>query len=401
MTILLDKKRKSFGKDISFDDFVELLKSLNVLLNFDNSKIISALKETYSSYYCSTDGKINKDTLKKDVIKRLTFIKSKHYSTDGLKERGFDDDFISKYKRERNKLCVEYWIKKGFSEDYAREQISQNQSKRGKLNKGKTKIIDKEYIESIGVDSVYFFRKRSCWCKEYWINKGYTEDEAKEKISELQKELALRNSIKSPLERKKYNKKCVVYWTNKGYTEDEAKEKISELQKTFSLEKCVNKYGKEDGLKRWKQRQEKWQETLNKKGFHQLGHSKISQELFNEILNHYDTEDKDYVFFEEKNKEYTLKNDNGFFYRYDFCDLNKRKFIEFNGDIYHANPKMFSPLDKPNPFKNKTSEELWKIDEDKKKIAERNGFEELIIWEKDYRENKEKIIKDCLNFLKI
>ena len=115
----------------------------------------------------------------------------------------------------------------------------------------------------------------------------------------------------------------------------------------------------------------------------------------------YPKEEKDFVFFEEKNKEYTLKNDNNFYYRYDFCDLNKRKFIEFNGDIYHANPKMFKPSDKPNPFRNKTAEELWKIDEDKKAIAERNGFKEFVVWEKDYRENKEKIINECLNFLEI
>lgn len=79
--------------------------------------------------------------------------------------------------------------------------------------------------------------------------------------------------------------------------------------------------------------------------------------------------------------------------------MKRRKFIEFNGDIYHANPKIYKEYDKPNPFHNLTSKELWEIDADKKSIAERNGFEELIVWEKDYRENKEKVINECLNFL--
>ena len=200
---------------------------------------------------------------------------------------------------------------------------------------------------------------------------------------------------------KKNSVRCIEYWLKKGYSENDAKEKVAKIQRTFTIEKCIEKYGETEGLKKWKERQEKWQDSLNKIGFHQLGHSKISQELFNEILKKYPKEEKDFVFFEEKNKEYTLKNDNNFYYRYDFCDLNKRKFIEFNGDIYHANPKMFKPSDKPNPFHNKTAEELWKIDEDKKTIAERNGFKEFVVWEKDYRENKEKIINECLNFLEI
>ena len=57
MTILLDKKRKTFGEDLNFNEFVELLKSFNPLLNFKNQKIINALKDCFD-YYCSNDGKI-------------------------------------------------------------------------------------------------------------------------------------------------------------------------------------------------------------------------------------------------------------------------------------------------------------------------------------------------------
>ena len=399
MTILINKERKKFGEDLSFDDFIELLNSLNILLNLKNEKILNALNEYCFKHYCSSNGKINKDTLKKDVIKKIPFIKHNHSSNEGLKERGFDNAFIKQYKRERSKVCIEFWIKKGFTEEYAKEKISEQQSKIGKLNKGKTKIINKEYIESLGLDSKNFFRKRSIWCIEYWLERGFSEKDAKKKISELQTELAKRNLSKTKNERQLYNKKSLVYWTNKGYSEDDAKKIISNSQKTFSLEKCIDKYGDEEGYKKWKERQIKWQESLNKVGFHQLGHSKISQELFNEIIKKYLEDDKDYVFYETKNKEYTLKNSNGFYYRYDFCDLKRRKFIEFNGDIYHANPELYKEIDKPNPFHDKTAKEIWAIDEDKKSIAEKNGFKELVIWEKDYREDKEKIINECIKFL--
>lgn len=398
MTIFLDKKRKSFGTDVEFIDFIDLLKSNNILLNFDNETIILGLKKCFE-YYCSSEGKINKQTLFRDIIKKLSFIKHSHNSREGLKERGFDDDYIDKHIREGNKVCVEHWIKKGYSKDEAEKIISKIQSERGKKIKGKSKIISKEYIESLGIDSKSFFRKRSVWCTEYWVNKGYTDKEAKEKITELQKELANRNASKSKSEHRKNSVRCIEYWISKGYSDKEAKEKVSIVQSTFSLEKCIKKYGEKNGYEKWKKRQIKWQDSLNKTGFHQLGHSPISQELFREIEKHYSKEDRDFLFYETRNKEYTLKNKNGFYYRYDFCDLNKRKIIEFNGDIYHGNPNIFSPNDKPNPFHDRTAKELWEIDKDKKELAEKNGFSELIIWEKDYRENKEKIINECLKFL--
>ena len=399
MTILLDKKRKTFGEDLKFNEFVELLKSFNPLLNFKNPKIINALKDCFD-YYCLNDGKINKLTLIKDVIKKIPFIKHSHNSREGLLERGFDEDFISKYKKERSNFCIEYWLKKGYSEKEGKEIISKMQSERSKKAVGKRPIVNKKYIEALGKDCNKFFRERSVWCVEYWLKRGYSKNDAEKKVSEYQTELAKRNASKSKSERRKNSVRCIEHWLEKGYSEKDAKEKVAEMQSTFSLKKCIKKYGETEGLKRWKERQEKWQDSLNKTGFHQLGYSKISQELFSEILKKYPEEEKDFVFYEDKNREYTLKNDNNFYYRYDFCDLNKRKFIEFNGDIYHANPKMFKPSDKPNPFHDQTAEELWKIDEDKKNIAKRNGFEEFVVWEKDYRENKEKVINECLDFLK-
>ncbi len=401
MTILVDKKRKTFGEDFLFEDFISLLKETKLLLNYENNAILEALKTYCFDFYCQNSGKINKYTIKKEVPKRLPFIKHNHSSIEGLKERGFDDEYINKKNRCNSRFCIEYWTSRGFSDEEAKEKISTLQSSFGKLVKGKSKIIDRALIEQLyGKDKASdFFRKRTMWCKEYWTSRGYSEDEAQEKISQYQKEMSNRNLNKPIVERKKTYARCKEYWVEKGYSEEDAKKKISELQSTFNLNKCIDKYGKEEGYKKWKERQIKWQESLNKVGFHQLGHSKISQELFNEITKKYLEDDKDYIFYETKNKEYTLKNNNGFYYRYDFCDLKRRKFIEFNGDIYHANPKMYKETDKPNPFHDRTAKEIWAIDEDKKHIAEKNGFKELIIWEKDYRDNKEKITNECIKFL--
>lgn len=57
----------------------------------------------------------------------------------------------------------------------------------------------------------------------------------------------------------------IDYWIKKGYSQDEAKQKLSERQSTFSYDKCIEKYGMAEGTKVFKKRQEKWQNTLNSK----------------------------------------------------------------------------------------------------------------------------------------
>lgn len=53
------------------------------------------------------------------------------------------------------------------------------------------------------------------------------------------------------------------YYISRGSTEEEAKQAVRERQITFSLEKCVERYGEELGKLVWKDRQDRWQKTLN------------------------------------------------------------------------------------------------------------------------------------------
>lgn len=55
------------------------------------------------------------------------------------------------------------------------------------------------------------------------------------------------------------------YWLKKGFSEEEAKEKLKERQNTNSLEKFIERYGEVEGPKKWRERQQKWQTTLNSK----------------------------------------------------------------------------------------------------------------------------------------
>ena len=75
-----------------------------------------------------------------------------------------------------------------------------------------------------------------------------------------------------------------------------------------------------------------------------------------------------------------------------------KKIIEFNGDFWHANPKLFKP-DEIIPVLNVTAQEKQEFDKKKKMLAESNGYDVLVVWESDYRKDPESVLKKCLSFL--
>lgn len=64
-------------------------------------------------------------------------------------------------------------------------------------------------------------------------------------------------------------------------------------------------------------------------------------------------------------------------YLFDFC-YKDSKLIEFNGDYWHVNPKIYNE----NSFikaKNKNAKQIWEYDKQKTNTAISQGFEILII----------------------
>jgi len=88
-----------------------------------------------------------------------------------------------------------------------------------------------------------------------------------EKHSKEQIENAKKKAIESSLanENNATHSTKLQWWIDRGFTEEEAKVKLSKRQTTFSKEKCIEKHGNEEGLAKFNKRQEKWQETLNNK----------------------------------------------------------------------------------------------------------------------------------------
>lgn len=244
----------------------------------------------------------------------------------------------------------------------------------------------------------------------FYLNKGFTEEEAIKKISELQLNSHNKRVIDEKNNPEKYKgilKNQIEYWTKRGFSEKEAIENVSKFQTTFSKKICIEKYGEEIGLEIFSNRQSKWQNTLinlpnyddivKRKTEFLSGYSKISQLLFWEI---YDLlEENNNLYFKELNKEFKIYIKNTF-YSFDFVDSSKKKCIEFNGDIWHGNPFLFSNETFNFPFdKTITLESIWEKDIVKINSLCQRGYDVLIIWEYDYINSKEKVINQCLQFL--
>jgi hypothetical protein len=299
------------------------------------------------------------------IIKRLRDNKIKipkgsAYSKKYWLERGMDEDLIDPHIKTLRPVNPEYWFKLGYSESEAILQIE-----------GQKLVSERGCIARYG----------EIEGKRIWSGREIKRSEnGKKGSANLQ------------------------YWLNKGYSEDEAKIKRSERQSTFSKEICVKKYGEVEGLKIFTERQNKWSKSLTNNGNLKIGYSKISQDLFYKLLKQYKIEDRDKINFATHNKEFKLNKSEseGGIWMHDFTDIKNKKIIEYNGDQYHGNPKKYLAEDYPHPFrKTITAQEMWDKDKRKLDIANKEGFDVLVIWDSEYRwGNKEKVIDKCKKFLK-
>jgi len=95
----------------------------------------------------------------------------------------------------------------------------------------------------------------------FWISRGYSLNEAKLKVRDKQSSAGQAFAKKIKENPDLYKDRTIsqtAYWIKQGYTEAESKIKVSESQSTFTLAKCIKKYGKEEGTKKFEARQNRW-----------------------------------------------------------------------------------------------------------------------------------------------
>lgn len=205
------------------------------------------------------------------------------------------------------------------------------------------------------------------------FTKNYGSVEGKKKFELYRKRQAYTNSLDYFIEKLGYEKGKNEY------------ERINS-EKSITLENMIRVHGIVKGPAIY-------EEIISKKGS-QIYHSNISQELFREL---------DYVLGNEKSYYASKNNEFGMhsgdrYYFFDYTLPQKRKIIEFNGDYWHANPKIYESS-WVHPVTNKTAYEIWRFDSEKIDFVIKKGYKVMVVWESDYTNSSEKVIQQCLEFL--
>jgi len=157
------------------------------------------------------------------------------------------------------------------------------------------------------------------------------------------------------------------------------------LKKSNSLKGIINRKGKEKGIKFYKN-------LFN--NILVYPPSKSSQSFFKKIDLILGKRYKTYFF--DKNEEYCIFDDDlGFiFLDYYIKDLNVS--IEFNGDIWHANPTKYKE-DDIIPVLNIKAKDIWDKDEKRyNNLKNNHNITTIVVWENDKPDINDiiKIIKD-------
>jgi hypothetical protein len=118
-------------------------------------------------------------------------------------------------------------------------------------------------------------------CKEYWICKGYSEEESIRKVSEHQQIMSHRSSKNR--DHRKHSIRCKEYWIEKGYTDSTADELVSDNQKR-DLAFYIEKYGLVEGAKKYTYSCNKRKATWKNKSFEEIKahYLKTIPQIYNE-----------------------------------------------------------------------------------------------------------------------
>lgn len=299
-------------------------------------------------------------------------------------------------KKSLTSKSIDYWTIRGWDPITAKFKAKQISSALPSnspfsVNHWINKINPLTNVNYTLLEAEFECNKRRPIKKEFWMIRGFSESEATQLAIENKKEndiKATNSSMNRSSELKKLSSnRTVEYWMIRGYSKEQAVKKVSELQATFTYDKCVKKYGKIEGQKRWGERQLKWINSLSSSGM-KSGFSKISQELFTQLSVEFPS-----ILFGTDEKYLTV-NENS--YMIDCIHNEKKKIIEFYGDYWHANPLKF---DESKKIHRKTALEVW--EKDKKKVDDLKsiGYEVLIVWESEFKKNREETIAKCIQFL--
>ena len=291
------------------------------------------------------------------------------------------------YVRKNNYQCKEYYLKNNVSEEEAEKlknekiKIAANKiSKKvsGEFNGMHSSKTSQEKRNSISPRNIAFYERK------------YPELSHEEHLK-LQKEFFEKNRLAVKKAVKPTN---IEYYLNQGYSYEDAYLKLKERQTTNSLEKFIEKYGEEIGNIKYAERQKKWLNSLYKNfqlnGDGRSKQSKFAKELIVNICKYFSIEipKKEFYIYDKQNKKV---------YAYDFH--YNYHIIEFNGDYWHCNSNIYNE-NFYNKVKQLYAKDIWEYDKTKIDLCDKYNIKTLTIWESEYNDDKEAALQKCIDFIK-
>ena len=403
-------KKSELEKPVDFDDFYLIMIDAVGICN-DKSVLdydrLNLLYKTYTSVFDK-----NKNNFAETLTTRNKKIKISREKIFGelipiTKTVTNLDFFINRcytnaeellHKRQEQ-TSLNAFINK-YGEEIGREKFNEFSEKRKKLYREKDdefKLNAKKRLNRHSVIHPDYYKDK--------INPNtgeiYTEQEIVETIKQRQREFSKISSQKKKERNEKYHDvsyRQINYWLNKGYTYEEAHEKVTNIQATNTVETYVKKYGYELGVEEWKKRNRKWgekmQEFRKNNGRSTSSYSKAATELFDTVLKKLSD---DAITFE---KVYYANNElskwdsiNKRLYFYDFVIDDIKLCVEYNGIMFHPKPGNYEWV---CLYSGKSYEECIEYDSIKQQLIKDLCYELIVVWEDDiFEKSVDFIINKC------
>lgn len=210
---------------------------------------------------------------------------------------------------------------------------------------------------------------------KHWTRKGYSLEEATEKVSKHQTALALRQN--NPITKQKQSENSsgeanpmslTSIARRKGVTLDEASKLTPAYGRNGSAHPMFGKKHTEDALKKisgaWHLTQPKFR-------------SKGEIELANECRKIEDINENSYIAG----------------YNVDIAFHSRKLVIEYFGDMWHMNKTCYS-IDDVNPITGVAASTQWERDNTKLVSLRAAGYTVIVVWENDWKYERERVLKE-------
>ena len=296
-----------------------------------------------------------------------------------------------------------YWNKlkgKKLSEEH-RKNLSRSRTLEGYIDRLGSKEGTKAYYEknkklSVGVESLRnrgYTEKQIVDIRDNHRNKSMVTKESF--ISKYGEEIGIEKYNNIQIKKKKNNHRRYEYWLS-FFNGDKllAKEALRNVQsrdKNF----FISRYGEIDGVIKYENHVKAKTKSFQNRTFNnsktelEIG-QKIS-ELISEKM--YISPHRYYIFLDDEEQNILNKK----FLIPDMTIPDLKIAIEYYGDYWHCSEEMFEDDTVIHPFIKKSVKEIREHDKRKLKVLNNKGWKVIVIWENDYKDNKNKIIGEILN----